>query len=142
MAKEERKYNTRHVGTAAGRISVGKRAKKAARQVTEQGSIPTRQPYRAKSTALSAAMALQKQERTLPEGVGKYSKELDTALPGKHTKQLYDTFRCAEANVLEQLRTGMIRLNEYLPCIGAAESAVMPLRSSQINSETLPIPMF
>ena len=29
--------------------------------------------------------------RTLPGNVGKYSKEVDKALPGKHTRKLYDS---------------------------------------------------
>lgn len=60
--------------------------------------------------------------RILPDGVGKYSKEMDTALPGKHTRTLYDSLKRREASVLAQLRTGMARLNGYLYRIGAAES--------------------
>ena len=47
---------------------------------------------------------------------------IPTALPGKHTRRLYDSFKRGEANVLAQLRTGMIRLNGYLYRIEAAES--------------------
>lgn len=47
---------------------------------------------------------------------------MDTALPGKHTRMLYDGLKRKEANVLAQLRTGMARLNGYLYRIGAAES--------------------
>jgi len=48
--------------------------------------------------------------------------EMDTALPGKHTRILYNTLKRKEANVLVQLRTGMARLNGYLYQIGAVES--------------------
>jgi hypothetical protein len=59
---------------------------------------------------------------TLPDGVGKYSKRIDKALPGTHTRSLYDGLKRREADVLSQLRTGMARINSYLHRIGAAES--------------------
>jgi hypothetical protein len=65
-------------------------------------------------------------ERALPEGVGKFSKALDVALPGKHTRDLYDKLKRREACVLAQLRTGMARLNGFLSRIGAVESDLCP----------------
>jgi hypothetical protein len=50
----------------------------------------------------------------LPEGVGGYSKRLDKALPGKHTRTLYDALKRRESDILVQLRTGMARVNRYL----------------------------
>jgi len=47
---------------------------------------------------------------------------MDTALPGKHTRELYNKLKRREASVLAQLRTGMTRLNGFLSRIGAAES--------------------
>jgi hypothetical protein len=64
----------------------------------------------------------QRQERVLLEGVGKYSKRIDMALPGSHTRILYDGLKRKEAMVLAQLRTGMTRLNSYLSKIGVAQS--------------------
>jgi hypothetical protein len=58
----------------------------------------------------------------LPEDVGKYSKRIDIALPGKHTRALYDPLSSKEASVLAQLRTGMARLNVYLHRIEVAPS--------------------
>ena len=58
----------------------------------------------------------------LPEQVGKYSKKVDTALPGKHTRALYDPLSSKEASVLAQLRTGIARLNAYLHRIEVAPS--------------------
>ena len=58
----------------------------------------------------------------LPEGVGGYSKQLDTALPGEHTRILYDPLKRRESDILVQLRTGMARVNKYLHRIGAAET--------------------
>src|SRR5205814_9763122 len=88
---------------------------------TEPGRTPHRQCQQAKSTIINNAIA-KGETRTLPDGVGKYSREMDTALPGKHTRTLYDTFKRREASVLAQLRTGMARLNGYLHRIGVAES--------------------
>ena len=56
------------------------------------------------------------------EGISKYSRDMDTVLPGKHTCMLYDGFKRKEANMLAQPRTGMARLNGYLYRIGVAES--------------------
>jgi hypothetical protein len=61
-------------------------------------------------------------DKTLPEKVGKHSKRIDKALPGKHTKKLYDSLTRSEASVLVQMRTGMARLNTYLYRIRAATS--------------------
>lgn len=54
----------------------------------------------------------------LPEGVGKYSKRMDKALPGSHTRRLYETMTKREAKVLAQVRTGMSALNGYVHKIG------------------------
>jgi hypothetical protein len=56
------------------------------------------------------------------EGVGAFTRKLDTALPGKHTRLLYNSFKWNEAAILAQLRTGMSRLNAYLYRINAAET--------------------
>jgi len=66
------------------------------------------------STTLNVAQARLGMNRGLPEKVGKHSKRVDTALPGKHTRKLYDRLSQKEASVLAQLRTGMARLNAYL----------------------------
>jgi hypothetical protein len=76
----------------------------------------------AKSTIVRTARRMQTQSVTLPETVGKYSRNIDPALSGRHTRTLYDAFKRTEASVLAQLRTGMSRLNGYLFQIGAAES--------------------
>jgi hypothetical protein len=61
-----------------------------------------------------------KANEALPEGIGKHSKDVDAALPGKHTKAIYDTLNKKEAGTLSQLRTGMARINSYLHQIGAS----------------------
>lgn len=50
------------------------------------------------------------------------SKKIDTALPGKHTLELYGKFTSMETNILAQLRTGMSMLNESLFRIQAVPS--------------------
>jgi hypothetical protein len=58
----------------------------------------------------------------LPDRVGSYSKRIDKALPGGHTRVLYDALKRLESDVLCQLRTGKARINSYLHRIGAVES--------------------
>jgi hypothetical protein len=101
-------------------------AKAAARRAIKEGDSPNVQMPQAKSTAIRLALERQRQERALPEGVGKFSKALDVALPGKHTRDLYDKLKRREACVLAQLRTGMARLNGFLSRIGAVESDLCP----------------
>jgi ribonuclease HI len=100
---------------------IGK-AKQAAREATKQGRILSGQCYQAKSTTINLTIAAQWEGRNLPERIGKYSREMDIALPGKHTRIIYDTLKKKEATILAQLRTGMARLNGYLYMIGVAES--------------------
>ena len=98
-------------------------AKAAAQQATEHGGagIAT---YQARSTRLRLALTRGRPCDRLPDGVGRYSKHLDKALPGTHTRLLYDSLKRSESNVLAQLRTGMMRLNSYLSKIGAVESSL------------------
>jgi hypothetical protein len=96
--------------------------KRAARRATEAGRLPQKQFCNAKSTIINIAKAKRQIDKTLPNGVGKHLKKIDTALPGRHTRKLYDALGRREANVLAQLRTGMACLNGYLHCIGVVES--------------------
>jgi hypothetical protein len=91
-----------------------KLAKENAKAATRQGSRPQAKLPRMRSTTLNIARAKHGTTRGLPEDVGKYSKRIDRALPGKHTRLLYDRLSWKEASVLAQLRTGMARLNIYL----------------------------
>ena len=100
----------------------GKEAKSAAQRATETGRLSQKLFYSAKSTIINMAKAKRQKDKTLPEGIGKHLKKIDAALPGRHTRTLYDALGRREANVLVQLRTGMVRLNGYLHDIGAAES--------------------
>lgn len=71
---------------------------------------------------LKVARAQSIPSRKLPEDVGRHSRRVDIAFPGKHTRQLYDRLSWKEASVLAQLRTKMARLNGYLFRINAAET--------------------
>jgi hypothetical protein len=53
---------------------------------------------------------------------GKYTKALDSALPEKHTRILYDQLSRIQAATLVQLRTGHNRLNTFLHRIGSTDS--------------------
>jgi hypothetical protein len=97
-------------------------AKEKAKAATQQGASPQAQLTKMKSTTLRIARSIRNTTRCLPENVGKHTKRVDTALPGKHTRLLYDRLSWKEASVLAQLRTGMARLNGYLYRIAAAES--------------------
>jgi ribonuclease HI len=97
-------------------------AKEKAKEATRQGKEPQTPVPRARSTTLSVARAKRGTTSSLPDKVGKFSKRVDTALPGKHTQQLYNQCTWKEATVLAQLRTGIARLNSYLVLIKAAPS--------------------
>jgi hypothetical protein len=75
-----------------------------------------------RSTTLNIARSSQRTNKQLPDNVRKFSKRVDAALPGKHTRLLYDGLSRREASVLAQLRTGMARLNGYLFRIRVAAS--------------------
>jgi ribonuclease HI len=89
-------------------------AKKEARAASRDGTVPARRFPRMRSTTLNIARSSQRTSKQLPDNVGRYSKRVDAALPGKHTRLLYDSLSRREASVLAQLRTGMARLNGYL----------------------------
>lgn len=52
---------------------------------------------------------------------GRHTRELDKALPGSHTKMLYDRLPRSKSLVLAQMRTGKCKLKAYLYGIGAEE---------------------
>ena len=97
-------------------------AKKAARDPTRQEAPLKLSPYQARPTTTRRAIEAMKESHTLPRKVGDFTTKLDRALPGKHTKKLYDSLKKTEAKILIQLRTAMGRINKYLHRIGAAES--------------------
>ncbi|KAJ6134822.1 hypothetical protein N7523_001144 [Penicillium sp. IBT 18751x] len=89
-------------------------AKEQARTATQEDALPQEHVPRMKSTTLNIARSQAVPSSELSENIGRHAKRVDSALPGKHTRQLYDRLTWKEANVLAQLRTGMARLNGYL----------------------------
>lgn len=100
------------------------KAKQQAKAMTQVGAISERPFPAMRSTTLTIARTKLPVVDALPESVGRFSKRIDQALPGKHTKMMYDQLTRKEAAVLVQLRTGMARLNDYLHRINAAPSAL------------------
>jgi hypothetical protein len=107
-------------------LKIQRIAKMSARHATEPYVTPRIGTSKAKTTILSRTRADLRRERKLPDGVGRHSRKVDSALPGKHTRLLYDQLPWKEASVLAQLRTGMARLNGYLYRIGAAVTDECP----------------
>ncbi|KAF5725014.1 reverse transcriptase [Fusarium mundagurra] len=111
---------------ANGELKIQKIAKMSAHEATKPYVTPRGGAVKAKTTILNRMRADLKSERKLPEGVGKHSRKVDSALPGKHTRMLYDKLSWKEASVLPQLRTGMARLNGYIYQIRAAPTDECP----------------
>ena len=80
-------------------------AKDKAREATQQNATQQAQEPGMRSTTLRVARAKRGSAKSLPEKVGRHSKRVDTALPGKPTRLLYDRLSRKEAGVLAQLRT-------------------------------------
>ena len=98
-------------------------AKSAAKMSTELGRMPQEPSKQARSTVLySMKQGIIHAKVPLPPGVGMHTQEVDAALPGQHTKSLYDALDKKEASILAQLRTGMARLNDYLHRIGVSDT--------------------
>ena len=110
----------KRTGVSGGKLFSKSSVKELA--ATQEDAIPQGQVPRMKSTTLNIARSQAVPSRELPENIGRHSKRVDAALPGKHTRQLYDRLSWKEASVLAQLRTGMARLNGYLFRINAAET--------------------
>ena len=97
-------------------------AKEQARTAFQEDPIPYTQLSRMKSTILNIVQFQQDISKVLPEKIGKYIKKVDAALPGKHTRQLYNRLLWKKASVLAQLWTGIARLNVYLYRINVAQT--------------------
>lgn len=97
-------------------------AKEQARAATQEDALPQERVPRIKSTTLNIARSQAVPSNNLPVNIGRHAKRVDAALPGKHTRQLYDRLSWNEASVLAQLRTGMARFNGYLYRIKVADT--------------------
>ena len=65
-------------------------AKEQARTATQEDALPQERVPRMKSTTLNIARSQAVPSNELRENVGRHAKRVDAALPGKHTRQLYD----------------------------------------------------
>ncbi|KIX01156.1 uncharacterized protein Z518_08881 [Rhinocladiella mackenziei CBS 650.93] len=77
-----------------------------------------------KSAALREGDTLLNVERTRFETSheGQYTRQLDRALPGTHTRRIYNGLKRDEAQIVAQLRTGKSRLNRTLYSIGTVDT--------------------
>ena len=100
------------------------RAHSLAREATMENREVDRPPWaqvQLRASALRWARANAKQHRKDNfhlSATGQFTRRLDSALPGPHTKTLYDCLNREKASILAQLRTGQARLNGYLHRIG------------------------
>ena len=77
------------------------------------------------ASVLGAAKSVkleQRAEKLHTTKVGRFMKSFGKALPGPHTRLLYNGRVKLHANVLCQLRSGINRLNKYLAKINAVET--------------------
>lgn len=104
------------------------RAHTLAREATQANSEVDPPPWaqvQLRASALRWARANAKQHRKNTfqlSTTGQFTRQLDSALPGPHTKMLYDCLDREKASILAQLRTGHARLNGYLHRIGKTDS--------------------
>ena len=99
------------------------RAKEGAHKALEGGgSTCTALRWDTMSSTISQMAPQLAYKKMLPQGVGNAIRELDTALPGKHIKEIYNFIIKRDARILIQLRTGCARLNQYLSRIKVVNS--------------------
>jgi ribonuclease HI len=100
----EAAHSLAHEATAAGRTPL----------IT---AIP-----RLKSSTLHCARSEVLKPMTKPSDHSHFAKQIDQALPGKHTRLLYNSLIKSDARILVQLRTGKCRLKGYLARINVEAS--------------------
>ena len=98
-------------------------AQQAAHAAVSQSRSPVRQEWPHQALA-NAGKTSQEEKRASfrASNTGKHLKQIDQALPGTHTRKLYDALDQEQAATLTQMRTGYCRLNQYLHRINAAEN--------------------
>jgi hypothetical protein len=100
------------------------RAHRLARKATVENSTVNSPPWaqlqlRASALRWARVNAKQHQKDNFQQSTtGQFTRQLDSALPGPHTKMLYDCLDREKASILAQLRTGRAQLNGYLHRIG------------------------
>lgn len=94
----------------------------AARAATEIGTWPKPGSKLLKTAAIRLAKQRPMVDYFHKSSTGRFTKELDRALPARHTRKLYDKRPRKESAILSQLRSGMSRLNSSLAKIKAIDS--------------------
>lgn len=117
------------------------RAHTLAREATAENSNVDPPPWaqvQLRASVLRWALANTKQHRKdnfHQATTGQFTRRLDSALPGPHTRMLYDCLDREKASILAQLRTGHTRRNGYLHRIGKIDS---DLCECGVERETVP----
>ena len=111
---------------------LAKEATKKGRTVDTYPILST--PITLRSTAHQKVREIPPPVQVIKTTVGKYTRAIDKALPGKHTRALYNGRSYKDASILCQLRTGMCRLNGYLSKIKVVRT---PLYDCGITEETI-----
>jgi ribonuclease HI len=107
-------------------IKGNERANELAQEATrDTQTLPARAPTVPMSILYAKAKEMDYQPRN--EGfygakTGKHLQKIDKALPGSHTKRMYNTLNRIAASILVQLRTNISRLNTYLYKIKVTET--------------------
>jgi ribonuclease HI len=106
-------------------VTLNEAANEQARIATEKDSIPQQPhlPRLATAARREGTNYLTSREMTETEK-DSFRRHIDQAIPGKHTRTLYDRLSKKEASMLAQLRTGKCRLNHYLARIKAVPTEV------------------
>lgn len=83
-------------------------------KIVSPGDLPAAPAAPALRLQLRTCIVEHKRTRLLAMVNGADTKNLDRALPRRHTKQLYDGLSRENAGTLSQLRTGKAQINSYL----------------------------
>lgn len=124
-------------------IPGNEQAHKAAQSTTEPGGKPTKdlslriREGRAVRDLVAADVQNKFDAERLSKGKGpwgKYTWNLDAALPGKHTLKLYGSLSSEQAAILVQARTSHTHLKSHLARIKVEESAIC---ECELENETV-----
>lgn len=104
-------------------VKGNERAHALVKSTTKEGAVPELPPHRLYSSVWRWAKTMVHSNPTYNTSTtGRFTRELDQALPGNHTRILYNSLSFADAQMLAQLRSGRCRLNYYLNKINATDS--------------------
>ena len=76
--------------------------------------VPSGMKLRSKANRTPLTPYRERRQQLEARHGGRYTKQLDRAFPGNHTRKLHDNLKREDAQILAQLRTGKNRLNSAL----------------------------